>query len=270
MVRIVTRLPANLSALSILAIACIPAAAQERAKEKALYVRLLYSSTWVVVLKPAQPAKPGTVSWNEGSGWVVSAKRKLVVTNYHVVGDSKEVQVFFPYYVNDRALTARKPYVALIAQGGGSPGTVIAADKARDLAVIQLKSAPSWIKALPVAPQGVTAGERVYNLGNPGGDTSLWQFSASTVLDVRKRELKSKTVKGEIRVRAVIIETDDKKTRKGQSGSLLVNPRGELVGVVQSVSQTEPQTTMSIERSDVLEFLNGHGVKPLMAERRKQ
>jgi serine protease Do len=260
MAKIASRLTITLATLAVLACLCVPAAGQDGNKEKALYVRLLHSSTWVVVLRPGQP---GTVSWNEGSGWVVSAKRKLVVTNYHVVGENRDVQVFFPYYVNNKALTARKPYVNLIAQGGGSPGTVIAVDKARDLAVIQLKSAPTWIKALPIAARGVTAGERVYNLGNPGGDTSLWQFSANTVLNVRKRELK--TDGAAMRVQAVIIETDDRKARKGQSGSLVVNPRGELVGVVQSISQTQPQTTMSIDRSDVLEFFHAHGIPALLA-----
>jgi serine protease Do len=253
-----------LTAITLPAGTLTPASAQnaDRKKEKALYVRLLYSSTWVVVRKPA-PA--GAISWNEGSGWVVNSKRKLVVTNYHVVGKDKEVQVFFPYYVNNQALTARKPYVNLIAQGGGSSGTVIATDKVRDLAVIELRSAPTWIRSLPIAARGVSEGDRVYNLGNPGGDTSLWQFSASTVLNVRKRELKSKSREGEMRVRAVIIETDDKKARGGQSGSLVVNGRGELVGVVQSVSQTQPQTTMSVERAEVLYFLQANGIKPVMA-----
>jgi len=261
-----------LTLAGVLASCCMSASAQpgvalDRKKEKSLYVKLLYSSTWIVVRKPS---KPGAVSWNEGSGWIVNSKRKLVVTNYHVVGKDKEVQVFFPYYANNQALTARKPYVALIAQGGGNRGTVIVVDKARDLAVIQLRTAPTGIKSLPIAAQGVSAGERVYNLGNPGGDTGLWQFSSSTVLNVRKRELKSKTGDGEMKIIAVIIETDDKKARKGQSGSLLVNPHGELVGVVQSISQTEPQTTMSVDRSDVLDFLNAHDIKAQLATDKKK
>jgi serine protease Do len=267
MARATSRLILALTTLAVLASWSVPAPAPDKTKDKAFYVRLLHSSTWVVVLRPG---KPGTIGWNEGSGWVVSTKRKLVVTNYHVVGKDKDVQVFFPYYVNGQALTARKPYVQLIAKGGGSPGKVIAVDKERDLAVIQLQWTPTWVKALPIAAQGVTPGDRVYNLGNPGGDTSLWQFSASTVLNVRKRLLRSKTQDGEVNVQAVIIETNDKKARGGQSGSLLVNPRGELVGVVQSISQTEPQTTMSIERADVLEFLEAHDIKAQMAVEKKK
>jgi serine protease Do len=248
---------------TVLACLCMPAAAQDGKKEKALYVRLLHSSTWVVV---PRPAKPGAVSWHEGSGWVVDAKRKLIVTNCHVVGNARDVQVFFPYYVNNQALTARKPYVNLIAQGGGSRGNVIAFDRERDLALIQLGAAPNWIKSLPIAARGVSAGERVYNLGNPGGDSSLWQFSASAVLNVGQRELKSKIADGgEMKIRGVIIETDDAKARRGQSGSLVVNPRGELVGVVQSTSHAQPQTTMLIERSEVLQFLKTHQVQPHMA-----
>jgi S1-C subfamily serine protease len=264
MAKIASRLSVSCIAVAVFACVCGPAPAQQGAKEKALYLRLLHSSTWVVVLKPA---RPGTVSWGEGSGWVVNAQRRFIVTNYHVVGEDRHVQVFFPYYVNNQALTARKPYVNLIAAGGGNTGTVIAVDRSRDLAVIQLSSAPAWIKGLPIAPESVTPGERVYNLGNPGGDTGLWKFSASTVLNVRKRDLKSKTDTAEMRIQAIMVETNDRATRKGQSGSLVVNPRGELVGVVQSISQTQPQTTMAIERSEVLEFLHTHGIPALLAGR---
>jgi serine protease Do len=245
----------------------VPAQDLKKDQEHNLYLRLIRASTWIVLPKPAPPGK---ISFGEGSGWVVSSKRKLVVTNYHVVGESRDVQVFFPYYQNNILLKARKPYVKLIATGKGLPGKVIAVDKERDLAVIQLSIVPTWATTLPVASEGVAPGDRVYNLGCPGGEESLWQFSGSTVLKVGKIRLKSKGEDDKIMtVHANMIETDDLKTRKGQSGSLLVNGRGELVGVVQSISHKEPQTTMAIERAEVLEFLEANKIKAQIGGKKK-
>jgi S1-C subfamily serine protease len=250
---------------ALLAGLCLPASAQDRKKEKKLYLRLLRSSTWVVVLKPS---KPGSVSFSEGSGWLVNAQRKLVVTNYHVVGKNQNVQIFFPYYSNGQALTARKPYINLIAQGQGYPGKVIAVDRERDLAVVQLARMPTWGTTLPIAAHASSQGERVYNLGNPGGDDSLWQFSASKVLRIARLRIVSKGDE-DLKVNARFLETDDVKTRKGQSGSAVVNERGELVGVVQSITPKNPQTTMCIDRDEVLDFLNSHKIKASIAADKK-
>jgi S1-C subfamily serine protease len=244
----------------------VPAQGLKKDQEQNLYLRLIRSSTWIVLPKPAAPGK---LSFTEGSGWVVSIKRKLVFTNYHVVGENNDVQVFFPYYQNNVLLKARKPYVNLIATGKGLPGKVIARDKQRDLAVIQVTVVPTWATTLPVATEGAKPGERVYNLGCPGGEESLWQWSGSTVLNVGKKRLHSKGENGKtLTIEARMVETDDVRTRGGQSGSLLVNTRGELVGVVQSISHKEPQTTMSIERADVLDFLEANKIKPQMGKKK--
>jgi S1-C subfamily serine protease len=244
----------------------VPAQSLNKDQEKNLYLKLIRSSAWVVLPKPAPPGK---IAFGEGSGWVVSSKRKLVVTNYHVVAESKNVQVFFPYYQNNVLLKARKPYVNRIATGKGLPGKVIAVDKERDLAVIQLFVVPTWATTLPVAAEGASPGDRVYNLGCPGGEESLWQFSGSTVLKVGKIRLKSKGDDAKIlTVEGRMVETDDVKTRKGQSGSLLVNKRGELVGMVQSISHKEPQTTMSVERSELLDFLEANKIKAQIGKKK--
>jgi hypothetical protein len=65
-----------------------------------------------------------------------------------------------------------------------------------------------------------------------------------------------------------MIETDDVKTRKGQSGSLLVNQRGELVGIVQSISHKKPPTTMAIECSEVLDFLESNKIKAQIGKKK--
>ena len=244
----------------------VPAQGLNKNQEKNLYLRLIRSSAWIVLPKPAAPGK---FSFTEGSGWVVNVKRKLIVTNYHVVGENKDVQVFFPYYQNDVLLKARKPYVNLIVTGKGLPGKVIALDKVRDLAVIQLGLVPTWATTLPVAAQGVEPGDRVYNLGCPGGEESLWQWSGSTVLNVEKKRLRSKSEDDKIlTIEARMIETDDTRTRRGQSGSLLVNTRGELVGIVESISHKEPQTTMAIERAEVLDFLESNKIKPQIGKKK--
>jgi S1-C subfamily serine protease len=243
-------------AVGLVLVACPPARAQDTRKEAGLYQRLLKSSVWVVL--PAS-SRPGLLVYDEGSGWVLDVKGKLVVTNYHVVGKKKEVQVFFPRFLGNRLVTAPAEYAPQIARLEGVPGKVIATDGKRDLAVIRLAYMPTTAAALPVAADAASAEERVYSVGNPGG--KLWGFFPSTVLAVAPVKAVSKKGGLELHLDMRMVETDDPGARAGQSGSLLANRRGELVGVLQGASRKDPRTTLFIEKDELLRFLEENKIK---------
>jgi hypothetical protein len=156
-----------------------------------------------------------------GTGWVVDAKRKLVVTNYHVVRDKEAAAVFFPLYVGGALVRDRKAYNPYIARGAGIPGKILARDRKRDLALIQLSYVPQGALALSLAAQEVQPNDRVYSVGNPATG-KLWSFFPSKVLKVADFKLTSRKDDFVFKMEARMIQTDAS-PNGGESGGPLVN-----------------------------------------------
>src|SRR5205807_7278268 len=68
-----------------------PVHAQGDASGEKIYKQTLRSTVWIIAPKGSRLASSGT-------GSLIDMKHKLVVTNYHVVGDSSQVLVLFPDY----------------------------------------------------------------------------------------------------------------------------------------------------------------------------
>ena len=60
---------------------------------KEIFQRTLKSVTWIV---QQVDAVGGRVRLMTGSGSLIDVPQRLVLTNYHVVGQAKKVAVFFP------------------------------------------------------------------------------------------------------------------------------------------------------------------------------
>src|SRR5438552_1498384 len=71
-----------------LCLAVLPALA---VAEESVYKKGVKSTVWVV-----QPA--GGTRFRMGSGSLIDAQKRLILTNYHVVTDQKDVVVFFPVF----------------------------------------------------------------------------------------------------------------------------------------------------------------------------
>jgi S1-C subfamily serine protease len=234
-------------------------------KDQKFYNRLLKSSVWVVF--PSSEA-PGKLSLQMGTGWLVDAKKRLVVTNFHVVRNKEVAAVFFPLYVGGTLVRDRKAYNPYIARGAGIPGKILASDRKRDLALIQLQYAPQGAQALPLAAEEVQPGDRVYSIGNPAVG-QLWSFFPSKVLKVSDMSLVTRKDDFEFKMQARIIQTDAS-PNGGESGGPLVNTRGEAVGVMQGYRVTkgkdgETKTGMYVNLSEVKAFLDEHQVKAKVA-----
>jgi len=65
-----------------------------------VYQKVVRSTAWV-------HADRGNGRKATGSGSLVDKGRRLVLTNYHVVGDVKDVTVFFPQYDGKKAIPDR-------------------------------------------------------------------------------------------------------------------------------------------------------------------
>jgi serine protease DegQ len=147
-----------------------------------------------------------TISHDQGTGsGVVWSKDGVVVTNSHVVGDVKQVEVAF-------------------FDGRRVEGQVRATDPDTDLAVVEVKrndlKPAIFQKALPVV------GELAVAMGSPLG---FQNTITAGIISGLHREIPGSAEQG-IRSLVDLIQTDAA-ISPGNSGGALVNGKGEVVGI---------------------------------------
>jgi S1-C subfamily serine protease len=137
-----------------------------------------------------------------GSGFVID-KEGHILTNYHVIDGARKLEVI---------LENKKHY----------PATVIGADKAHDLAVIQIK-APNLQPATLGSSSGLQVGQKVLAIGNPFGIFN-GTMTRGIVSSIRQVQEPDGTYIDEA------IQTDAA-INPGNSGGPLLNSHGEVIGI---------------------------------------
>lgn len=161
---------------------------------------------------PALKTPPGRRNPGDGTGTGVLVNSKgIVVTNNHVVGTAREIEVELP---DGRLYLAEKCQY----------------DPASDLAVIWLKLPPQ--ETLPFASFGnsdqLDVGDWVLAIGNP--------FDMDTTVSAGIISAKGRSI---TKVRRTEFLQTDAAINPGNSGGPLVNLRGEIVGINTAIrSQT--------------------------------
>jgi S1-C subfamily serine protease len=182
---------------------------------RALYARTVRSAAWISTSK----------SW--GSGSLVDRKRKLVVTNYHLVKKDDTVDVVFPAYDDGELVTERDYYIKKL-QALAYRGKVIRREPGRDLAVIQLQKLPDGVPALKLATNGPRVGDRLYRLGTAAADGPAWKAIPGKVREISLSHIRLSGTDQVVKARMIFTDCGG---RYGDSGSPVVNAKGELVGV---------------------------------------
>jgi hypothetical protein len=217
-------------------------------------LRLLKSTAFIVT------AEAGGIGC--GSGSLIHADRKLVLTNYHVVGETNRTLVFFPEYDGKKELITSPRWYFDGLKKVGMRGKVIARNPRLDLAVLELDKLPEHIVELPLSVRPAATGSSVYSLGGSGVNLrgvggaaadagALWRLTTGTV---RGRHRETHQYSDGQRVDAMMLETQSP-VNPGDSGGPTVNDRGELVGVVASYSSKDRLVSQSIDLTEVREFL---------------
>jgi S1-C subfamily serine protease len=222
--------------------------AQSTVKESPLtaqqiYRKTLLSTCWV----GRRGAVQGRIGFMEdGSGSLVDLKRKLVLTNYHVVQRTTDVLVYFPVFRDGVEVKDPAFYVTLPAVRG----KVLVSSPQTDLALIELEFVPQEIKQLPLAFGSPSPGEQVHSIGNPIASGGLWVYTNGFVRQVTKRKIfyPNQTVD------ARIIETQSP-TNAGDSGGPVVNEKAELVGVVSGSTTNAQLQSFFIDVTEVQALL---------------
>ena len=137
----------------------------------------------------------------QGTGFILD-KEGHILTNYHVVGDSSQLEV---------TLHNKKTYRA----------TVIGRDRGHDLAVIQIK-APDLTPAVLGESKNLQVGQKVFAIGNPFGLAgTMTRGIISSLRPIRSPE--GAYIEEAIQTDAAI--------NPGNSGGPLLNSHGEVIGI---------------------------------------
>ncbi|MFM8274215.1 MAG: serine protease, partial [Gemmata sp.] len=225
------------------------------------YQRVIRSTAWV-------HSDRGAGKLATGTGTLVDRSRRLLLTNYHVVGDVRRATVYFPEFEGreaKRAIADRKHYQDRAGKLGIG-GEVVELDKGADLALVRLDRVPEGIAELPLAADSPDPGQSVHSIGNPGKSGALWVYTPGKVRQVYTKKWKAKLdERSTVSFEAKVIETDSP-TNPGDSGGPLANDRGELVGVTQGGALDAQSISIFVDLSEVKRLLNRRSVQALRAE----
>lgn len=230
----------NLKYLTLAALAVLaPASAALADAEN--YRKALDSTTWVL-----SKNSEGTSS---GTGVLVDKERKLVVTNAHVVGDSRSAVIFFRTLEGDRPVVEKSHYLKNVKKLGVR-GRVVAVDRKRDLALVECEKLPAYAKAIEMAEKSTSPGVSIDSVGNPGASDALWVYTSGKVRSVYKKRFRTGAGEHEF----TVVETQSP-LNSGDSGGPVVDPEGKLVGVVQAISKKGSLISYCVDISEVKDFL---------------
>ena len=206
------------------------------------YKKVLPSTTWIITADGEQKTSTGT-------GVFIDKDRKLVLTNAHVVGDSRTAVVFFPEIKNGQPSVKRKRYLDKVVDLAQT-GKIVAVDRKLDLALIELSKVPERAEAIELADTSASPGDDVDLIGNPGGSDVLWAYTSGTVRLVYEKKFKSDHGEHEFRV----VETQTP-IKPGDSGGPVVNEEGKLIAIAQSFSPTMNLVSYCVDISDIKAFV---------------
>jgi tetratricopeptide (TPR) repeat protein len=242
-------LPLVLLLVGAICAAPSPERAPETLSGGAIYARTLPAVAWV------HAADRG-----KGTGWVADRSRRLLVTNYHVVGDNKSVEVFFPVLERGAAVAERGYYLEhrerLRQSGHVVRGEVLRRNPDTDLALVKLESLPPEVGELRLAASPARPGDRVHSVGNRYDCDPLWVSTTGSVRQAfvwREGYFNS----GKQLAKGAHVLLTQSPINEGDSGGPLVNDRGEVVGVSAAVIWEANGGGLFIDVREVRTLLGG-------------
>ncbi len=225
-------------AARFLVVAWIGLAAATARGDADTYARVVQSTAWIVTSDADNETATGT-------GVLVDAEKRIVLTNAHVVGDSRTVVVFFADLQDGIPEVKRKHYldnVLKLAQ----PGKVVAVDRRRDLALIQLPMVPDGVRAIEMAEKSIKPGSSIELVGNPGNSDVMWVSTSGSVRAVYDKKFKSNHGEHDFRT----VETQSP-IQPGDSGGPIVDGQGRLVALAQSFSPETSLISFCVDISEI-------------------
>jgi len=169
-----------------------------------------------------------------------------ILTNYHVVGQNKNVEIYFKPASQSINL---KNLIKVV-------GVVEKVNQSKDLALVKVQSVPIGARPIPIKLDVFpSVGEDAHAVGHPRGE--VWTYTKGYVSQVRE----SYEWKGDDKSpshRADVIQTQTP-INPGNSGGPLVNSIGELIGLNSFINANSPGINFAIATSSIRDFLKQKG-----------
>lgn len=203
-----------------------------------------------------------------GSGVLVDARRRLLVTNDHCVPEGTTTVVLFSQQTKNGAhVKESKAYIESFKAKGGIAGKVVARSEKQDLALLQLDKVPANAKAMPFAKEAAQAGAPISWIGNPKDHKDAFIVTRAHVLAVES----IKTTMNNSKVLDCKVIFADVEGIIGESGAPLFNSQGELLGIRQGETKITKDgrsipVAACIDLSEVTAFLKLHAPAPKVIE----
>lgn len=207
-----------------------------------IYNQTLKATAWVLAKTDGETSS--------GTGVLVDAEKKLLITNFHVVGEARTAVLFFPEIKDGKAIVDRNHYLKNVRKLG-IRGRILGIDRKRDLALIELDRIPKGMNAITLADASVSTGEAVQSIGNSGSTEALWVYTSGTVRSVYPKQFRTGVGEHDF----TVVETQSP-INPGDSGGPVVNSKGELVAICQSLSPKARLVTYCVDISEVKTFMS--------------
>ncbi|WP_020468481.1 tetratricopeptide repeat-containing S1 family peptidase [Zavarzinella formosa] len=191
-----------------------------------------------------------------GTGFVVDAERRWVLTARHVVGDQEKVEVFFrdPAFSDHHRDEYLKSRTEQRKAGRCVSGTVIAKQDVADLALIKLDSLPKDAPVIRFAEFAPSAGDSCRCTGHRQGVGTLWLRTDGVIR--QSGELREGYAWAGVKLGVgVRVHYAQLPIDVGDSGAAVVNAQGKLIGLVSAFAGRTPAATIVISADEIRQFL---------------
>ncbi len=193
-----------------------------------------------------------------GTGWVVDAEKKHILTCRHVVGEQTKLEVFFPEFRRGALVSDATEYLGrrprLRESGRLVTGKVLRTSDELDLALIELPALPPGTRALPLADKRPSLGDTVRSFGHRGDIDTLWNATEGSV---RQRGRLAdgyfwQSKKLGVDLPSLVLQSP---IEVGDSGGPVLNARGEVVGMISGLRRRAPLAAVGPDASAIRIFL---------------
>ena len=186
--------------------------------------------------------------WATGSGFFINHNGLKIITNWHVVEGTKNVDVWLK---PQNEFSKEKEVNYLLNNVDSYKGKVVKTNKKKDLAMIEIKGISHKIKPVIFGSfNKIKIGEMGFALGHPNGNG--WSITGDMVSQIRPdyswHYENSKHTASVVQIQTRILQ--------GNSGGPLFNKKMQLIGVNTFTTAKSENLNFAVSVDDLIEFIN--------------